>query len=314
MTFLAVGSACRTSCDSGGDFPQTHAAGAYADVGAPSPPLRMADALGTTASEFRDARHDGHYSASTCLGPANLGIRPTHFGEAEYGGHPADVDMHLPLEESAQSTADASAQPVPIDAPHVLATLPYSDTALEPYISARTVRLHYGVHNKGCIDALNRLVAGTRFAGMSLRRIILATAGIAEYDAILHNAAHAWNHAFYWRSLTPRGGNVVPRALKTHIESAFGNIDAFRRELKAAAIAQFGSGWAWLVMDGTQLKVVRTANAESPLNQKLRPLLAIDVWEHAYDLDFQNRRADYVDAVLDNLINWEFASENLGFA
>jgi len=160
---------------------------------------------------------------------------------------------------------------------------------------------------------LNKLVAGTRFAGLSLLQTIQATAGIAEHEAVLHNAAQAWNHAFYWRSLTPKGV-VVPRALKARIESAFGDVDALKRELRAAAITQFGSGWAWLVLDGNKLKVLKTGNAGTPLTDQARPLLTIDVWEHAYYLDFQNRRADYVDAVLGKLINWEFAAENLGSA
>ena len=221
--------------------------------------------------------------------------------------------MNTQLKVSAGSTVDAPASAVPGSESHILAALPYSDTALEPYISAQTVGLHYGKHNKGYIDELNKLVAGTRFAGLSLLQTIQATAGIAEHEAVLHNAAQAWNHAFYWRSLTPKGV-VVPRALKARIESAFGDVDALKRELRAAAITQFGSGWAWLVLDGNKLKVLKTGNAGTPLTDQARPLLTIDVWEHAYYLDFQNRRADYVDAVLGKLINWEFAAENLGSA
>ena len=222
--------------------------------------------------------------------------------------------MSTQLKAMVEPKADGPAQAVPANESHTLASLPYPDTALEPYISAATVRLHYGKHNKGYVDELNKLVAGTRFADLSLLQTIQATVSIPEHEAIFHNAAQAWNHAFYWRSLTPKGGSVIPRGLKARIESAFGDVDTLRKELRAAATTQFGSGWAWLVVDGTKLKVVKTSNAGTPLTDQVRPLLTIDVWEHAYYLDFQNRRADYVDAVLDKLINWEFAAENLGSA
>jgi len=211
--------------------------------------------------------------------------------------------------ESARHRSPEAATP---PESHALAALPYADTALEPYLSATTVRLHYGKHHKGYIDELNRLVAGTRFADLSLLQTVQATVGRPEHEAIFHNAAQAWNHAFYWRCLTPMGGSVVPRAFKARIESTFGDIDTLRTELRTAATTQFGSGWAWLVLDGNKLKVVKTGNAGIPLTDQLRPLLTIDVWEHAYYLDFKNRRDDYVDAVLDKLINWEFAAENLG--
>jgi Fe-Mn family superoxide dismutase len=195
---------------------------------------------------------------------------------------------------------------------HELPALPYSEDALEPSISARTVALHHGKHQRGYIDELNKLVAGTRFSGLTIPQIIERTSGIAQHEAIFHNAAQAWNHAFYWRSLTPRDNIVIPRVLKTRIDASFGDSDTLKREFREAATTQFGSGWAWLVQDGTKLKILQTANARTPLTDQVRPLLAIDVWEHAYYLDVQNRRADYVDAILSKLINWEFAAENLG--
>jgi superoxide dismutase, Fe-Mn family len=192
-----------------------------------------------------------------------------------------------------------------------LAPLPYSEDALEPVISANTLRIHYGKHHRGYVDQLNKLVAGTPLADLSLEEVVLATVGNPKQTDIFHNAAQAWNHAFYWRSLTPKS-SVASAALKARIDASFGSAEALKKELAAAATTHFGSGWAWLVLDDGKLKVVQTDNAQTPLAEHMEPLLTIDVWEHAYYLDFQNRRADYVSGVLDNFINWEFASENLG--
>jgi len=190
--------------------------------------------------------------------------------------------------------------------------LPFAENALEPVISARTLSFHYGKHHKAYVDNLNKAIAGTEFAGMSLEKIISATAGKADKAAIFNNAAQTWNHTFYWQSLSPKGGGDAPAALKKKIEAAFGGMDACKKELASAAVTQFGSGWAWLVLDGDKVKVVKTGNAENPMTQGLKPLLTIDVWEHAYYLDYQNRRPDYVVAVLDKLVNWQFAAANLG--
>jgi Fe-Mn family superoxide dismutase len=197
-------------------------------------------------------------------------------------------------------------------APLILPTLPYADNALEPVISAKTISFHYGKHHKAYVDNLNKLAEGTEFAGMPLEKIITATAGKADKTAIFNNAAQAWNHAFYWQCLKPKGGGEPPSSLKKKIEASFGSLDACKKELATAATTQFGSGWAWLVLDGEKLKVVKTGNADLPLTKGMKPLLTIDVWEHAYYLDYQNKRADYVNAVLDKLINWDFAAENLG--
>ena len=195
---------------------------------------------------------------------------------------------------------------------HVLPPLPYAESALDPVISANTLGVHYGKHHKGYVDNLNKLIAGTELAGLSLEQLVRETAGKADSVAIFNNAAQIWNHTFYWRSLRAKGGGEPPDALRQRIESAFGNVDGCRKELATAATTQFGSGWAWLVLESDKLKVVKTGNAETPLTQGARPLLTIDVWEHAYYLDYQNRRVDYVNAVLDKLINWGFAADNLG--
>lgn len=197
-------------------------------------------------------------------------------------------------------------------APHVLPTLPYAENALEPIITARTIGFHYGRHHKAYVDNLNNVVMETEFADLPLEKIITATAGRPENTAIFNNAAQIWNHSFYWKSMRPKGGGEPPAALKQKLEGSFGSVDACRKELATAAVSQFGSGWVWLVVDGDKLKVIKTANADVPLTTDMKPLLTIDVWEHAYYLDYQNRRADYVNAVLDKLINWEFALQNLG--
>ena len=195
---------------------------------------------------------------------------------------------------------------------HALPPLPYPENALDPVVSANTIGFHYGKHHKGYVDTLNKLVAGTELANRSLEEIITATAGKPDKSEIFNNAAQAWNHDFYWRSLKPKGGGEPPAALKQWIEKSFGTADACRKELATAATKHFGSGWAWLVQEHGALKVVSTANAENPMTKGSTPLLVLDVWEHAYYLDYQNRRADYVNAVLDKLINWGFAADNLG--
>ena len=192
----------------------------------------------------------------------------------------------------------------------VLPPLPYAENALGPVISAKTLSFHYGKHHKAYVDNLNKLITGTDYSDLSLEEIIKGTAGRTERAAIFNNAAQIWNHTFYWNSLSPKGGGEPSAALKQKIEASFGSVDAFKKEFAAAAISQFGSGWAWLILEDGKLKVVKTANAEDPLTTGKKPLLTIDVWEHAYYLDYQNRRVDYVNIVLDKLINWEFALQN----
>ncbi|HEX7621176.1 MAG TPA: superoxide dismutase [Anaerolineales bacterium] len=194
--------------------------------------------------------------------------------------------------------------------PQTLPPLPYAENALEPIITAKTLSFHYGKHHKAYVDNLNKLIAGTDYANLSLDKIITSVAGKPDKTAIFNNAAQSWNHSFYWNSLSPKGGGEPPDALKLKIEASFGSVENCKKELASMAVSQFGSGWAWLVIEGDKLKVVKTANADIPMTMGLKPLLAIDVWEHAYYLDYQNRRADYVNAVLDKLINWQFALKN----
>jgi superoxide dismutase, Fe-Mn family len=193
----------------------------------------------------------------------------------------------------------------------ILPPLPYEEDALEPVISARTLAFHHGRHHRGYVETANRLIADTELAGLPLDRIVTLTAGSVDRVSIFNNTAQAWNHGFYWQCLKPKGGGAPPMALKQKMESAFGSVDACKKELVNNAIGQFGSGWAWLVLDGAKLKVIKTANADTPITQGLKPLLTIDVWEHAYYLDYQNKRADHVNAVIEKLMNWEFAAENL---
>jgi Fe-Mn family superoxide dismutase len=196
--------------------------------------------------------------------------------------------------------------------PNTLQPLPYGENDLEPVISGRTLSFHYGKHHKGYIDKLNDLIVNTEFARKPLEEIITGTANKPDKTAIFNNAAQTWNHAFYWHSLTPGGGGEPPAGLKKRIEISFGSVEACKKEIAGAAATQFGSGWAWLVLDGERLKAVKTSNADTPLTMGMKPRLTIDVWEHAYYLDYQNRRGDYVNAVLDKLINWRFAEQNLG--
>jgi Fe-Mn family superoxide dismutase len=189
--------------------------------------------------------------------------------------------------------------------------LPYDQGALAPVISANTLSFHYGKHHKTYVDTLNKLIVGSEFADMPLENIIKASSDQPERSAIFNNAAQAWNHAFYWKSLRPKGGGEPPAALKRMMESSFGGVDACKKELSKAAVGQFGSGWAWLALNGDKLEILKTPDAKTPLSGGPKPLLTIDVWEHAYYLDYQNRRVDYVNALIDKLANWEFAAKNL---
>lgn len=195
---------------------------------------------------------------------------------------------------------------------HKLPLLPYSDSALAPAISALTLSHHHGKHHQAYVDELNKLVAGSDFADMSLQEIITATVGHADHEKIYNNAAQSWNHGFYWQSLKPGGGGQPPASIKPLIEASFDSVDACKAALAAAATARLGSGWVWLVLAGGKLEVEHTGNADLPATQGRKPLLVIDVWEHAYYLDYQERRADHVKAVLDKLLNWGFAADNLG--
>lgn len=192
-----------------------------------------------------------------------------------------------------------------------LPPLPYAADALAPHISAETLGFHHGKHHQTYVTKLNELVADGPMAGQSLEEIIRATAGDGAQAAVFNNAAQIWNHTFYWRSMKPGGGGAPAGRLGGMIDSAFGGYGGFVGAFTQAATGQFGSGWAWLVQQGDTLDVVKTGNAETPLTGEATPLLTVDVWEHAYYLDYQNRRPDYVKTFLDELVNWDFAESNL---
>ena len=195
--------------------------------------------------------------------------------------------------------------------PFQLPALPWQENALEPVISARTIGLHYGKHHATYVKKLNELVAGTRYAELPLEQVIAATAGNAETAKIFNNAAQTWNHTFFWDCLRPGGGGEPPRELARTLEQSFGDYSRFKEKFAQAAVDQFGSGWAWLVARGDKLEVISTSNAQTPIAMGATPILTIDVWEHAYYVDYENRRPDFVNAVIDKLLNWDFALQQL---
>jgi Fe-Mn family superoxide dismutase len=193
-----------------------------------------------------------------------------------------------------------------------LPALPYAPTALEPHITANTLSFHHGKHHQTYVTNLNNLIPGTEFEGKSLEEIIIASEG--KNPGVFNNSAQVWNHTFYWHSMKPQGGNKPSGELASQIEKDFGSFDKFVEEFKAAGATQFGSGWAWLVLENGKLKVTKTGNAETPLTKGQTPLLTMDVWEHAYYLDFQNARPKYIETFLNSLVNWDFAAENFAKA
>ena len=192
-----------------------------------------------------------------------------------------------------------------------LPSLPFSKDALAPHMSARTLEFHHDKHHAAYVNNLNNLVKDSPLASESLDHIIKATAKDDSKTGIFNNAAQVWNHTFFWHSLKPSGGGKPAGDLAKRIDADLGGYDKFVEHFKAAAATQFGSGWAWLVLDGGKLKVTKTPNAMNPLAQGHKALLTIDVWEHAYYLDFQNRRPDFVATFLEHLVNWDFAAKNL---
>jgi Fe-Mn family superoxide dismutase len=192
-----------------------------------------------------------------------------------------------------------------------LPALPYAYDALEPYISKRTLEFHHDKHHAAYVNTFNNAVNGTDMDAMPLEAAVKAIAGNPEKQGVFNNAAQAWNHTFYWNSMKPGGGGQPSGDLARKIEADFGSFDGFVSAFKTAGATQFGSGWAWLVLDGGTLKVTKTLNAETPITSGMVPLLTMDVWEHAYYLDYQNRRPDYIDTFINNLANWDFAASNL---
>lgn len=191
--------------------------------------------------------------------------------------------------------------------------LPYAPDALEPYISRRTLAAHHGYHHAAYVEKTRALIRGTALESASLEEIVRSRTKPAG-QALFNSAAQAWNHAFYWRSMRPGGGGDADGEVAQLIEDEFGSQRAFSQEFVTAAGDQFGSGWAWLVLDGKRLRITATPNAETPLTTTQVPLLTIDVWEHAYYLDYQHRRLDYIAAFLAHLVNWQFVNFNLRLA
>ncbi|MEY4131882.1 MAG: Superoxide dismutase, Fe [Actinomycetota bacterium] len=188
-----------------------------------------------------------------------------------------------------------------------LPPLPWAQDALAPHISAETIEYHYGKHHKTYVDNLNNAVAGTPDESKSLEDIIMSAEG-----PLFNNAAQVWNHTFFWNGLAPNGGGQPTGEVADRIGSAFGGYDNFRTEITQAGLTQFGSGWAWLVDDGSKLSVMKTPNADLPMKHSVKALWTIDVWEHAYYIDYRNARAKFIDVVLDSLIDWDFVNANLG--
>lgn len=192
-----------------------------------------------------------------------------------------------------------------------LPALPYEANALEPYISANTLSFHHGKHHQTYVTNLNNLIQGGELADKNLEEIILAVANKPEKVGIFNNAAQVWNHTFYWNSMKKDGGGLPTGDIATKINEDFGSFGAFVDAFKNAGLTQFGSGWAWLVLEDGKLKVTKTGNADTPMVHNQKAILTVDVWEHAYYLDYQNRRVDYLDLFLKHLVNWDFANANL---
>ncbi len=195
--------------------------------------------------------------------------------------------------------------------PFSLPMLPYDDKALEPYVTQRTISYHYGKHHQTYVTNLNNLLQDSDWRNKTLEDIIMLSAKDESKVAFFNNAAQVWNHTFYWHCMKPAGGGKPEGMLMQMLERSFGGFKEFCNAFKQAALAQFGSGWAWLVMDENgKLQIIKTPNADLPMNHGKRALLTIDVWEHAYYLDYQNKRVDYIDLFLNHLVNWDFVSSN----
>ena len=193
-----------------------------------------------------------------------------------------------------------------------LNSLPFEKKSLEPFVSEKTLDFHHGKHHQAYVDNLNKLIAGTELENLSLMEIIKKTSTNPEQKSIFNNAAQVFNHDFFWHSLQPAVEKLeIPDEILSEIIASFGSLENFKEEFKNSALTQFGSGWVWLVKAGDKLEIKKTANADPVFLSEVKPLLVIDVWEHAYYLDYQNRRGDFVSAIIDNLLNWQFALDNL---
>ena len=189
--------------------------------------------------------------------------------------------------------------------------LPYEKDALEPHINSRTLDFHHGKHHNAYVTNLNKLIEGTDLASETIEDIINKTVNDDDKAGIFNNAAQVWNHTFYWKSMKPNGGGLPTGNIANKIDADFGGYDNFIEQFKNAGLTQFGSGWAWLVMKNGKLEMMKTSNADTPIAHGVEPLLTVDVWEHAYYLDYQNKRGDYLDAFIKNLINWDSVNSNL---
>lgn len=189
--------------------------------------------------------------------------------------------------------------------------LPYEKDALEPHINSRTLDFHHGKHHNAYVTNLNKLIEGTDLASETIEDIINKTVNDDDKAGIFNNAAQVWNHTFYWKSMKPNGGGLPTGNIANKIDADFGGYANFIEQLKNAGLTQFGSGWAWLVMKNGKLEMMKTSNADTPIAHGVKPLLTVDVWEHAYYLDYQNKRGDYLDAFIKNLINWDSVNSNL---
>ena len=196
--------------------------------------------------------------------------------------------------------------------PFILPNLPYTKDALAPHLTPETIDYHHGKHHNTYVTNLNNLLENHALRGKSLEEVILASIGKVEMAGIFNNAAQIWNHTFYWHSMKQNGGGKPEGRLLATIEEDFGSFDEFVTQFKQAGATQFGSGWAWLVSDNSKLKVMKTANADIPFADNIKPLMTCDVWEHAYYIDFRNRRPDYISIFLNHLVNWDFVEKNLG--
>lgn len=192
-----------------------------------------------------------------------------------------------------------------------LPDLPYEKDALAPHISSNTLDFHHGKHHNTYVTNLNKLIEGTDLTSETIEDIIKKTVNDADKVGIFNNAAQVWNHTFYWQSMKPNGGGLPTGDIAEKIDADFGGYDNFIERLKNAGLTQFGSGWAWLIMKNNKLDIMKTSNADTPIAHGLKPILTVDVWEHAYYLDYQNGRGNYLGAFINNLINWEFANSNL---
>lgn len=190
-----------------------------------------------------------------------------------------------------------------------LPELPYALDALAPYMSAETLEFHHGKHHRAYVDKLNELVVEGPYKGMALEDVIRQAVGKPEDRVLFNQAGQHWNHSHFWLGMKKGGGGNIPGTLEKQLIADFGSVDRFRQEFKAACIAQFGSGWAWLVFDGEKLAITKTGNADTPLTDGHAALLTCDVWEHSYYIDYRNLRPKYVDAFLEGLVNWEVVTE-----